>query len=329
VTIEPTAVTRALRIFKQDSSAVAQRVEASLDFLLGAVRQSCWPDIAWRFSMLTADGFPLEFAFSSADEEVRFTSEVAGPELPNDLRLDRAESALATLGAGRLPADISSLLRDVQRGAKLRYGAWIGARYSATGERYKLYVEVPDNSELTDKLVCRLFGAEPLIPGRTTALRMIGYDVASSSLEFYFGCKHLEPWELGLLLRRAGVGDGEAELLDLVEQATGRSVRSCLPGPDVGFSLSTARGLDKKVFSLFFHAGAVFGGDGSIREHALRLARGRQWKLGVYERLSEPLSKEQHWVTHHTMATFALNTDRRPIFHLGLRPPEPGHSAHL
>src|SRR5262245_59487706 len=85
------ALTRALRVFAEHSSALARRAEASLGVLLNGVRSSCWPEVAWQFSQLTGDGFPVEFAFSSADDVLRYTVEVAGPELPNSRRLGCAE----------------------------------------------------------------------------------------------------------------------------------------------------------------------------------------------------------------------------------------------
>lgn len=68
------AVTRVARL----SPEPAARAEASLDLILEGI--SSWQEVAWRFSGLTYDGFPVEFAFS-ADNTIRYVAEVSGPEV--------------------------------------------------------------------------------------------------------------------------------------------------------------------------------------------------------------------------------------------------------
>lgn len=316
------ALERALRLFAEQAPALARRAQASLDVLLEGIRTSLWPQVAWEYSRLTGDGFPVEFSFSSADEAIRYTAEVAGPELPESERLLAAERVLARLGAGRFPEAVRSLFHQVQQSGTLLYGVWVGARHREDGDRYKLYLEVPRPGGAAESLVHRLVGSEPLLPGHVPALQMIGYEPGSSRFELYFRSDRLEPWEVGLLLRRAGLAGREDELLSLVEEAYGRSIQAGLPGSDLGFSLAISPVAQPTVFSLFHYAGSVFGGDGSIRRRVLALAKTRAWRLGVYEELSEPLAEGQSWMTQHTMVTFAVASDGPPVLCLGVRPPE-------
>src|SRR5579863_7413205 len=68
----------------------AERNVQSLRQCCERLAQSQWPEVAWRFSGLTADGSPLEFAFSSADRLMRFTIDVAPPECHNHARFAAA-----------------------------------------------------------------------------------------------------------------------------------------------------------------------------------------------------------------------------------------------
>jgi len=319
----PRALARALRVCAAQSPVLTARAEAALEVLLQSVLVSRWPEVSWQFSRLTANGFPVEFVFSSTDDAIRYTTEIAGPEFAECDRLDLAERALSRLGAGRLPGNVRTLFTEIQRCGVLRYGVWIGARHSLSGDRYKIYLEVPGNSEVADRFVGRLIGSEPLAPGHQTTLQMIGFEPKSATVELYFQCKWLEPWEAGLLLRRAGLDGRQEEMLDLVEHARHGLRRLHFPGPDTGFSFSITPGVEQRVFSLIHHAGTLFGGDASIRKHTLSLAAMYGWQLGCYQVLSEPLAIEHRWITHHTMATFSVATNRPAAFHIGLRPPDP------
>src|SRR6266436_5898161 len=79
---------RSMRIFAvRIPSAVARQMSRALAEILQWTVSSKWPEVAWSFSRLTGDGFPLEFTLSSLDATVRYTAEVAGPEVAEVERL--------------------------------------------------------------------------------------------------------------------------------------------------------------------------------------------------------------------------------------------------
>ncbi|MDQ5870874.1 MAG: hypothetical protein M3547_01525, partial [Acidobacteriota bacterium] len=95
------AISRTLRILSRRAPDRATRATTALDRLLLDLHGSSWTDVAWSFSRLTQDRFPVEFAFSSVDPSIRYTTEVGGPELDERERLGRAICQLQRLGAGR------------------------------------------------------------------------------------------------------------------------------------------------------------------------------------------------------------------------------------
>ncbi|MGH9766235.1 MAG: hypothetical protein ACREAB_02270, partial [Blastocatellia bacterium] len=300
---------------------------------LEGVCRSHWPEVAWEFSLLTGGGFPLEFSFSSAGETIRYTAEVAGPEFAEAERVRRAAQLLSRLGKKAPAAEVMALLDRIQSAVPLRYGAWIGGRHSREGDRFKLYAEVPKSGATeTEGLIHQLLGPEPLLSRAAQGapqLMMIGHEPESSRLELYFSVEGLEPWEVGWLMKRAGLASREAELLGLIGETYGRSVERRLPGSRLGFSFSVLPdgpdGADgaSMIFSIFSYAGSVCGSDQGIRRRLLALAQSRGWDFGSYESLSEPIAGRSVWMTYHTMMTFSVAAEGAPVLHIGLRPPEP------
>jgi hypothetical protein len=315
------ALTHALQVLASEAPTAAERASHSLMLLLEGVYHSHWKEIAWLFSTLTTDGFPVEFAFSSVDRSLRYVTEVVGPEADETTVLSQALQRLAQLGAPPLPPEMYSLLCNVQGSGPLRYGAWVGGRHGLHDDSYKLYAEVPetDAPEVRSLLCTLLRNASPLST-RATPFLMVGYDFSSSRTELYFKADGLEPWEVGFLLRKHGLGSREKDLLGLVEETYGRSIEQRLPTSRMGFSLSLAPD-GPLVFSLFASARSLFGGDGSIRRHLLALAEKRGWNLESYARLSESLAMRTSWVTNHGVVSFVVAPHGPPMLHIGLRPP--------
>lgn len=110
------------------------RARARLADTLSPITQSVWPEISHRLSLLTNTGIPVEFSWSSRHTALRWTAEVAGPEVPKADRLAIA-SRLAGVDAG--------WLEDIQAGRHLRYGAWLGGRHDGHSDELKVYGELP------------------------------------------------------------------------------------------------------------------------------------------------------------------------------------------
>lgn len=110
------------------------RARQQLADVLAPITQSVWPEISHRLSLLTNTGIPVEFSWSTRHTALRWTAEVAGPEVPKADRLAIA-SGLAAVDAGWLD--------EMQAGRHLRYGAWLGGRHEDDTDELKVYGELP------------------------------------------------------------------------------------------------------------------------------------------------------------------------------------------
>jgi hypothetical protein len=316
-----------MRIFAEEiPGEVARRMEASLAAILQWTKDSTWPEVAWSFSSLTGDGFPLEFTFSLAEGTVRYTAEAAGAEVAETDRLERASELIKRLSGLSTPDEIMTLLKAVQASEPLSYGAWISGRHGIDNDRYKLYVEVPRTARLAAQhLLGNILGEEPLLESRAMQFRMIGYEPGRQRIECYFQVASLESWELARLLRRANLSSRHTELLELLEEVTGRPAQPNIPGENLGCSYSFALDGSPTIFSLFVYARSVFGGDASIRRNLLELGKRRGWNLLAYEKLSEPLVSRTGPKTRHGMLAFIIPPEGSLLLHVGIRPPEFPH----
>jgi hypothetical protein len=314
------AIHRVLEILSRRTPGSAARATTALDRFLSGIRSSPWPDVAWSFSRLTLDRFPVEFTFCSGDAAIRYTTEIGGPELAEAERLGRAVEELRQLSAAVPKESMRLRLQRVQESGPLRFGTWIGGRHAPGEDRYKLYAEAPrGGSPEVAALVRRYLGEDPLLPGHDVRLHMIGLDPTSSRIELYFRGNAIEPWEIGTLLRRAGLPERRDDLLQLVEEASGESTRESLPGTNVGFSFSF--GPEPLAFSLFFFARSVFGGDGRIRRGILSLAERKGWDFSAYEAVTAPLTNRTGWRTDHLTVAFVVSRDGAVSLGVGIRPP--------
>lgn len=185
----------------------ARRAQAVLDGVLAPLARSVWPEIAYRSSRLTPDRSPVELAWTSRDPAVRWTAEVAAPEVASSARL-----ALAAARAS-LPDATVAALAGLQRGGPLRYGAWLGGRHDEDGtDRFKVYAEVPPGTDLrllVDHHVLRQWGLR---------WRMVGAS-PDGSLELYAGIDR--PQDVDLLAFEQVTLGSSGRLLAAVRDLTG------------------------------------------------------------------------------------------------------------
>ncbi len=310
-------IARVLEAVAHHAPQVAQRASDALAIMLDGVLQSPWQDVAWRFSRLTGDGYPVEFTYCSHDITIRYTAEVAGPEYPEVMRLARAREVLSSLGVTSLQNSILDVMSDMQAGHDLRYGAWLSGRHSAEHDQYKLYAEVPDNSAPAALLNHQHLTAHPSLH-----LRMIGYEVGSGRTEFYFRVHHLDDDELKHLLCQVGLADRVVEFWSFIESLSGRPIQQFFPKSNAGLSLSWQG--EAPIFTLLVSARSVFGGDARIRRGVLDLALQHGWPLAQsrYELATQPLATlTSHWKTYHGLLGVTISTEGSPVLSVGLRPP--------
>lgn len=317
---------RTIQITTANTPETTTQVATTLNTLLKDIHTSPQQD-AWEWGRLNKNGFPVEFTFNSLDESLRYATEVAPPEVNGADRLSYAERLLTDLGVP-LPADTITRLRQVQTSGDLEWGAWIGVRHRPEGDRYKLYIQVPNSgSEAAEEMIRSYFGAEPLLPNKTAQLVAIGEELGTSRTEFYFKITHpgLEYWEIGYLLRRFSLSERQVDLLTLIEEIGGYSLnehRPKLPATTYGFSVSVAAPNEPVVFSLFTFAGPFLGGDGQIRQKLLSLAERRGWDFSNYAALTEPLADWHEQNLHHNVIAFIVAPQGSLGLHISLSPPE-------
>jgi hypothetical protein len=315
---------RALERLGVASPGPAARAREALDVVLARVRRSCWPEVAWRFSRLTASGCPVELSFSSADPAVRYTAEVAGPEFGNEERLRLTQEVLRGLTPNaEVPPRLWQSLQAVQRGRELNWGAWLGGRHDEQGSRFKLYAEVPrEAGDEVGRLTADLLGPEALLAHRRPRMEGIGYEPWSGRLELYYRVGGLDVWETGSLLLQGDFAARQGDLLDLLEVVFGRAVRPRLPLNRFGYSLTFDRSGRMAVCSLFCYAIDVFGVDSHARRRVLELSEAQGWVLKGYREVSQPLERADRLPTYHTVVAFSVMAAGPPVLTIGLVPPD-------
>ena len=286
---QPAALGRALDRVRATGSPDADAAEQALTQVLRPIVGSVWPEVAWRFGVLTATGYPVELAWASRDTALRWTSEVAGPETPEADRLWRAVALAArwagaevggptVAGSGPLPARAAPWVA-VQQGHRLRWGAWLGARHLDGTRRVKVYLELPAGEiapgpwrEAGSRLASR-------VPGLTWRMAGINND---GSVELYARATDLD-WA-SLAAAADLVGD-EGRLADVVGElitrvtAGGsgsgaragprRAGRVVLPRPS-GVSLVLAPSGTPVALTWFAIAKHIWAGDAAVRAAVLR-----------------------------------------------------------
>lgn len=221
------------RLSKSDPDS-AKRAERAINLSLAGARDSIWPEVAWSSSTLTPGGYPLEFAWSSADPAIRWTAEVAGPEMPVEARLSHAVTVLHALGQDvAVPAVL-----DGVAGRGNRFGTWLGGRHKGGSDRYKLYLELgtADGWAVLQNLLPER--VVTTIPPRTS-WRMVGYSADNGIVEFYGRVARQEIWEIERLLSISGLDP--TTLITLTAGLTRRDLHAHpLPGT-TGLSLAVDR----------------------------------------------------------------------------------------
>jgi hypothetical protein len=294
---------------------VGARAAAALDRCAAALEATRWPGAVACFSGLNADGFPIELAFSSRDDTVRVTSEAAAPEVAAQGRFAHAHALLGALGAGPMPEALREAIEDTQRRGLLAWGAAVGGRHGPTGDRFKLYAEVPSPARLgpVDR---ELRGARLL---RTPRLVMVGSEAGSDRLERYYRSDGLASGELPRILAAVGLGDRAPELGRAVEEAWGGTADAALAGT-WGLSLAGPRDGTVEALSLFKEANRVLGGDARARARLLALVETLgAGSLGAYASLSAPLASRPGSGAHGMLA-FTVARERPLELRIGLSP---------
>jgi hypothetical protein len=226
--------------------------------------RSPWADVAWRFSRLMAGGSPIEFVFSTKDAALRYTVEVAGPELSEHARVDAACDLLSRLGHTLPASELVREWRNLQAGFALKWGAWLGVRYGPTGESVKIYIEAPRGMRASTVPKA----ARPPLPG--SRLHMIGYEPTFGRKEFYFSRVLTDRCELETLLQFVEGSDQRQALLAAFTDICGMPVDSLLRWVTLGYSIASQGETESLALALFVRTKAVVGGAPALRRKLLK-----------------------------------------------------------
>lgn len=217
----------------------APRLPPLLNTVLDALESSPWSEVLATWSHLTPSGFPVEFTVGPALLPLRWTAEVAGPEVSECERLLLVADFLGMNGHGLEPDQLDALVA-AQSEADLRWGAWVGGREDAgSAARLKLYAELPRSVDLAALLVPgpvrtvldRLpSGAEPC---------MLGVEPVRGRTEIYFRLPTTEVLDLLPFLHATGHASAVSALQRALPDGVQR-LRGRRQGVSVAFGPDTA-----------------------------------------------------------------------------------------
>jgi hypothetical protein len=232
--------------------ALGRTVPPDLMAVVEQLGQSAWPEVVECWSRLTPTGFPIELTVTDADPILRWTTEIAGPEIADARRLGLVAMRLTAAGQP-VPPLLLEALQTAQRGRDLKYGAWLGGRAIDDAQsRFKLYGEIPSGASFhTIPLPPALREATAHAPDGTLP-RMIGIEPARRRIEIYMRLPTLDPDDLRPLLNAAGHAHG----LDVLERRLPDG-KQRLAGRRLGISLAT-RAAESIEVALFVSARSLF-----------------------------------------------------------------------
>jgi hypothetical protein len=290
-----------------DDAARDRRIRIDLERGLEPVTQSSWPDVAWRFSRLTGDGTPIEFAFADTGE-IRATIEVAGPETPDAARL---EIALAALRGTNHPSVLVGLHGAAD---ELRWGAWRSMRWKSNdSERNdKVYAEWPTDRE-TPPAWHRFVG-----DGR---LRFIGWEPVHGRTELYVrGPGRVDLDELGLRATQCGIVGYVDSVSDVIERISGRRPNHVFESAQTGWSVTLNPDGDPVAIAVLIAARAACGGERRVRPALLAAADHFGWNIDSYRHATRTLANRIHRGHPHGLIAIAADCLGRRGFQVGIRP---------
>lgn len=135
------ALDRALAALEREAPEPVARGRRALAAALSWIRQTDWPEVAWRFSPL-ADGVPVELVWRPGRPGLFWTAEPAAPEWSGARGLARALALVRSID-GRLDPGLRSAAREALARTDEPWPVWAAGRHDAMGDATKLYVSSP------------------------------------------------------------------------------------------------------------------------------------------------------------------------------------------
>jgi hypothetical protein len=320
----PSEIDRGISISAKYHPGFESQLVSTLTFSMQSLLNNQNNLTSWHLSQLTADGYPLEFAFTSVNDGIRYTTEIAPPRENIESRLSRIKQLLEDLAVSDFDADFLALLKQWQEMGKLKFGAWLGVRQNESGADYKIYVDIPAEARENAGLYLNRYLDAPLcIKNRKTLLQMIGFYPASGELEFYFSVYDLRPWEVIALMHPVALEARHQEILNHFQWAYGKPLFQRLPGHIYGFSyaIKPDSGEYSKAFTFYTFTDTLFGNGTNSRRKLLRYYSALGIDMSYYAEMSKPEKYRTDNKNHHGLFGVSIARNRPAISHVGLRPP--------
>lgn len=217
-------------------------------------------------------------------------------------------------GLGPDPGVPLDAIMGVQRGARLRFGAWLGVRAGGRPVA-KLYAEIPQGRDPGPVL------PEPLgRVGRDLPLRPVMVGFGSGTAELYLTCRDPLVSALPRLLAPAGQGHRAADAAAVLFTLAGRIGGAALPVRDVGVSYKCVAG-DIVAVTVYATALALFGGDDRAAGRLADAARSVQGDLTAATRFVRGLPPAGPGQLRHGMVGLTFAGDGGAVLSCGIAAP--------
>lgn len=318
-TLFPDEITRCIDIAGEFFPEDKVNLVKNLSYLLQPFLKNVSDLPAWHLSRLTSRGYPLEFAFTSANDGIRYTLEIAPPSREIPERLLQLRNVLQSL-------DISvdetrfDLLSDWQAKGTLKYGGWLGVRHRCGHTQHKIYVEIPPESSERVYDYINPYLALP-IPCKNLSMipKMVGVYPETGALEFYFNVMNMCPKDMVSLLSPLQLASRAQEILTHLQGVYGKPMFNQLPGPLFGFSYTLQSG-SATTFTFYTFTRVLFGLCGQhTRHNLLRYYSALNLDMSYYEKMSDPAHRKQN-KNYHGLFGLSISGEQALISHIGLSP---------
>jgi hypothetical protein len=320
----PPEIDRSVAISARFHPGFESQIVSKLTFLMQSLLKDRANLASWHLSQLTKDGYPLEFAFTSVNDGIRYTTEIEPPHSNIEGRLTRIRQLLEASAVSGFDTDFFARLEQWQKTGRLKFGAWLGVRQNEAGAGYKIYADIPAEArQAAGSYLNRYLDAPLFIKDRKTVLQMIGFYPATGELEFYFSVYDIRPWEIIALMNPVGLEARHREVLDHFQWAYGKPIFQRLPGYIYGFSyaLRPDSAEYSKAFTFYTFTDTLFGSGANSRRKLLRYYSALGIDMSYYAEMSKPEKYLPGDKNHHGLFGVSIAQNRPAISHVGLRPP--------
>jgi len=321
---------RSISVVEQLDPAIGQAFVRTTEVVMRDALASSDENALWTGGMLNGTGAPVEFSFATFADDLRYTVDVGGPSPKT--RLARIDSMLDELGSEGRQREITGRFGQLQKGASLQWGAWLGVRHRRkdAGTSFKIYAETPpEASGAASDLVAEYLGLVPVLSCPAPSLMLVGMSPGSDRCEFYFElpAPRLELEDLDRLMGHVGLEGRKQELVEMMRSFDFRGESrgaDALPDAQYGFSYSVLPSRREAVFSIMAFAADLVGGDGLVRRQFILAARKRNWSVGGYASLTEPVAERFFRSTYHNMISFVVGEAPMAGLQISVSPPPMG-----